>query len=584
MTIIHLSNDSHLPFQGWLPINVDELPDPPVSDNWVTGLRSGLDTFNADVYVGLSPGERQTFHLDGGAPSDYTPSGGFAQMWGGVAVTVAGVALDYLGAELNGAAWDGHWRGRVGRMLNVDLWIHWYPDQAWCPGKVIVTASNPDVPDIKEHIPADFALRFGDADVLIPGLAANAPLMKEGDWLADGQTRSHTLTLCWRRLGGDLDLARAIADQKITANGIKNLHGADGNPHLPVCFDARAWSAAMLPECIVRSTDWFNGPLDQAMVSGASGAQAGQSFIGGPAMADPSAVGPLLIAALDGSWPMHHLEANGEQLNWRRHPGLRLFYGRVNRALSTDTLGKTAEPTSADSHGYKGPEDEHWFIFETLAAARLSGDPALQWHLRAHAIQFLFRYVVEPPGNWLTENRGIGWLSFVAAELYRNLRDRDLADAVVNRYHALFEQLILPLRAGGAWWSWKRSDSIGPGIRAIPWQAAVMALGLSWAGRLFHRGDAQDMALEMGKEIIERAYVYHGSPARWETRDVITADGSDPGPYLRTYDWFGMPMAVAAVLRHEPTHEKARAIWTQLLNDKPDFWQAAWLCPGVEVQ
>jgi hypothetical protein len=196
-----------------------------------------------------------------------------------------------------------------------------------------------------------------------------------------------------------------------------------------------------------------------------------------------------------------------------------------------------------------------------------------------HAIQFLFNFVTDEPGNWIPPNRGVGWISFMVGELWRNLADRELAEAVKARWIAVYEQLIVPQMNNGQWWSWKRDDRIGPGIRAIPWQAAVFALGLDWAGEALAYEPARGFARAIGPEIIDAAYIQQGG--RWTSRDVITQDGSDPGPYLGAYDFFGMPMAVAATLRHHPEHAVARAIWTQLKQEATTWGQASWLAPGI---
>lgn len=595
MTIIRLANDSTVPFIGWLRTNIDVLPQHRVESladtNLCVGRQTGLDTYHADVYCALQPGERQVLEFDSACFDPLPPPPECDRFLGGVPITIAGVPMTRVSAVANGAAYDVHYRARVGALINVDLHVHWYPDEpAWCPAELIICASNPSVPDILQFIPQDLVLRFGDARVLVPGLFLHDTLMAAGDWLADGQARLLSLVLCFPRHGGNPEMCRAIADQLVTCNGIANLHGIEGNPHLPEGFDARAWAKDMLPGVIEAQHHWRNSPLDPATVSGMAGQQGSQSFIAGPAMASASAVGCFYIAALDASWPMHHLEANGDQLDWRAHPGLRMFYGKVNVPISADKLGKTAWPTPADSHSHIGPEDEHWFAWTEFAGARLSGTKGTQWILRAHAIHFLFRYVVEPPGNWLTANRGIGLASFLVAELYRGLADRELAEAVAQRWRDVFMHLIYPMGADGSWWSWipwPRNASIG-GVqggpaRAIPWQACVLSLGLDWAGRALNDSGMRDFAKNIAAEILWWIY-FKGEDGRWHCRDVIAQDGSDVGPYHDAYFYFGTPMVVATVLRHDPNHPVARSIWAQMLADRPGYQQLSWLCPSVEVR
>jgi len=583
--IVRLSNDSTIHCQGWRRGNIDVLPpllqgSTPTA-NYLIGNRSGLDTYTIDVYTGLQPDERRVIDLRDATPMDYFPQVGYPlgpQLWGGIEVAVAGVPLEFLGAQINGAAIDGHWRGRITEMLVAELWVTWYPDDpSWSPGEIIITASNPSLPDtVLGWIPPGMRLQFDNAIVLVPGRPADANLMSDGDWLADGQSRLLPLVLCWQRHGGNIGLCRAIANQQIQCNALQRLHAA-GNPRLPANFDAKAWNADMLPGVIARQHDWFNSPLDPAYVSGAAGAQGAQSLVGGPGMADPAAVGSFYVGGLDGSWPLNHLEQDGSQLDWKNHPNLRLYYGRVNRYISSDTLGKTSEPSSADTHGYAGLEDEHYFDWTAITAARYKGTPGTQWMLRSLGIQWLHRWVTEPPGNWLCPNRGIGWMSFMAAELYRNLEDRELAEAIKERWQVIFATMIHPLGAGGEWWSWKRDDRIGPGWRAIPWQAAVLALGVDWAGEAFDHGGARGFAAAIAAEFMGRTYFKDGD--RWRARDVITQDGSDPGPYIDGYAYFGTPFGVAAFLRNDPGHVQAREIWDQLVREAVTWQQAAWLAP-----
>lgn len=587
---VTLHNDSTSFFGGWVQVNVDLLPPHSRGTHsdrfrYILGKQTGLDTHSLDIYCGLSPGESKVFDLSEAEPIDYDPLPGYAldkQMWGGVPISVAGVPLVFNGAQANGAAWDGHWRGRVGPLLHVDLFVHWYPDdQAWAPGELVICASNPAVPDVVALIPGGFAIEFGDARVLVPGLATDAPLMAAGDWLADGQCRILPFVLCWERHGGNLGMCRAIAEQQVQARGIVRLHAA-GNPILPAGFDARAWAHEVLPETIETLHQWRNSRLDPQVDSAATGAQGSQSFVAGPAMADPAAIAPIYLAAIANKWPMHHLEANGDPLDWRLHPSLRMFYGRVNRRICDETLGKPVDPTRAETHGWAGPEDEHWFDWTLWAGARLKGTPASQWLLRAHANQLICRYVVEPPGNWLTANRGVGWYCFMVGELYRNLEDRDLAEALKARFLDVYLQLIWPMGADGSWWSWKDDPRIGPGVRAIPWQAAVLALGLDWAGEAIGDDRPRGFAYNIAQEILGRTYVKQEN-GRWTSSNVVTQDGSplQPSDY-GYYDWFGTPMVVACVLRHDPQHAQAREIWLQMLGDNPNYQQASWLCCRVE--
>jgi hypothetical protein len=601
MTILRLRNRSALNVFGWFRCNVDVLPPHRAGGtplgNYVLGNRTGLDTHALDIYLGLAPGELRVVDLSTAEDTGYDPLAGLdpnaVQLWGGIKVTLGGNALQFLGATANGAAFDGVWRGRVTDMLVAELHVSWYPDDPCrANGEIIITASNPSLPDVvREEIPWDMRLVFGDALVMIPGLQTDVPLMREGDWLADQQTRFLPLVLCWQRhtYAGDdpadlAEMCRAIADQKVSIRGIKNLH-ADGNPLLPAYFSAEQWSDEILPQVIERQHDWFNSPLDPAYVSGASGAQGAQSFVGGPAMADdPAGVNAIYLGGLDGSWPMFPLEQDGSQLDWRAHPTLRLYYGKVNVPISADKLGKSAWPTLADSHGYAGPEDEHWFDFTAFAAARLSGSAATQWHLRAHAIQFLHRWVTEAPGNWLSANRAIGWMGLLAAELFRGLADRELAAVVARRFQEVVDQLVIPqMLPGDAWWNWLNDPRIGASdtdLRAIVWQAEVMCVGMYLGGMACGHAPAVNLAHHMAEEIIRLGW-FKRDDGYWVSRDYLAKNGQE----LTAYDGFrhfGMK-ACDVLLKRDPSHVAAGEIWRQRRAEaEGDLKALAWFLPGAE--
>jgi hypothetical protein len=383
MTVVRIHNRSTLNVFGPFHCAIDELPArmTGVIHNvgyYVVGNCIGLDTWHLDINCGLAPGERKVIDLNDTYELNFNPLHGYSpcaasMWWGGIPVTVAGVPLQFIGAVANGC--------RDRRALAREDHAH-ARRQPLC----VVVSRRPaprlrqDRPDGEQPgsardgagaIPEGFRLVFGDSLVMVPGLPTDAPLMRAGDWLADGQTRFLPFVLCWPRhtYPGDdplylIDMCRFIAERKVEINGLRNLHQS-GNPHLPPNFDVEKWTDEILPQVIARQHDWFGSPLDTASDSRSAGAQGGQSFVAGPAMVDPCAVGAIYIGGIDGSIPFFHLERDGSQLDWKAHPGLRLNNGKVNLNISTDTLGKTAWPTLADSHGYAGFE---WGALVRLAS------------------------------------------------------------------------------------------------------------------------------------------------------------------------------------------------------------------------
>jgi hypothetical protein len=584
-TVINLVNHATVPFTGWLRTNVDRMPSYEAGRtdrcSYVLGRATGLDTRHLDLRVSLAAGERLKLDLSDARQSGYgmpAPSLDFVQqLW---RLTIAGQRMHVLTFELNGAAYDVHARAKVGPMLNVDLWLRWYPDQpAWCRGSIAICASNPLVQDVVGWIPPDFTLRFGDAIVSTPGKQPGSPLMNFGDWLADGQPRVLPLMFTWLRYApADIwPMLMAMGNLQVQVVGLKTLH-AFGNPLMPQGFDAVGWTNSLLPEVLRVSHTWEKSPMDPAPISDSTGAQGGQSFCCGPAMVDPTALAVVEIAGLDVSWPCCHLEANGDPLDYSAlaHRELKLWDGRVNRRISTDTLGKDNEPDASERHGYSGPDSEHWFDFPAWAAKRLTGDPASEWILANHARLFLKTWNLDPP--WTFPNRAEGWMGFLVAELVRNLTDRKLAAAVANRFRDLCDQLIIPqMLPNDAWWSWTEATSIGgkPGYpRAMPWQAEVMAGGMDMAGAVCGHDPARKMAFHMAQRIIERAYVKRNG--RWTVLDVIDQVPTPEVLPAGSYDFFGM-RCFDVVLRHEPANPTARELRAQWEREATTYQTASWM-------
>lgn len=608
MATLRFGNDSGVTFTGYLRATVDSaLPFPnggAANGYFVLGNQCGLDTWCIDVYAGISPnGDRRTINTN---TADPFPWGlGSHAPFSSVVPTIGGTPMTFMGVTANGAAWDGHWRLRVGPMLLVELFVHWYPDdRQFAYVEVVVASSNPAVTDVIGTIPANFTLAFDGATVILAGLADNAPLMQQGDWLADGQCRILTGVLHFPQFGGSNAMCRALAEGKVTLVGIDKLHHG-GNPILPPGFDASFWTAQLLPLTIVHLHDWatfafglwtggITNALDPNVQSGDTGAQGSQKMIAGPVIADCGAAGPFYFAGLAQKWPCNHCEADGRLLDPPpEHPNLAMNHGRVNRQIGgpwTDTLGKPFEPSPGDRHGFQGPEWEHDFDWTLWAAKRIKGTAALEWLVSARARLTLFSEPSMRGIFFLPPARGVGWFFFKCVEIYRNLTDRALADQVKQLAVDVLDGLFLPLHGGiqpfpQGWWSWTSQGQ--PFERSICWQVAVQCLGLRWAGDAFDHQGARDLSSFMADEIISRVWFHDGT--RWTSRDEIRLDGEPfPGNPHGTYDFFAQPFAIAAKLLADPEHEPANTIWAQLVVEAsadPNLngWNdTAWLgSPGV---
>jgi hypothetical protein len=53
-----------------------------------------------------------------------------------------------------------------------------------------------------------------------------------------------------------------------------------------------------------------------------------------------------------------------------------------------DQLGKPRQPTLSETHGWLGPDREHWLQNTVAIALRITGGPALEWEMAAQARLF----------------------------------------------------------------------------------------------------------------------------------------------------------------------------------------------------
>lgn len=590
---IRIANLTSLPFTGWVRCNTDgPLPaeERGFADRigYAIGRVTGLGTHIIDVRLTLDPGQAVDYEprstVGDVIPPPTLPSNP-VELFGGAAM-IGGVPLQFVGLpDVDGAAITAHLRTRVGLMLVVDLFLRWYPGEAWAHGEAIVTASNPTVTDLHAFVPPDFMLRFGDALTFAIGRHFSQPLIDEGVPFADGQARAVPLVFVWPRLirsAADFNSAMAATQHGISAIGIERLL-ADGNPVYPAGFSARAWTTPKIAAAAQRLHSWAAPLVGPNPESGNTGAQEDQVFVRGEALL-PDGNGAEIVTYLSAlklaNRPCHHREVNGGLLDYTGHTSPRLVLWDMRPHLpsvSPDRLGKLGGIAAWDVQGtWWGADVEH-ALYNTLAAgARYTGSPALQHELSAIARNYLFQWTIQA-GLSTTQPfsaRAQGWEGILAVHLWRDLEDRALAQRVADRWRARFDSFAAVLPNFDI-----RTDDprLGPGQRWMPWQESVKCYGLDLAGAQLDRPQAREIALAHAKRILADAYVQQGET--WTTRDVVALDGA--AVTIGFFDLFGMPLAPATVLRHEPQHEQARAIWTQLLQRATQPKHTAWLAPGV---
>lgn len=614
---VHVGNYSGAAFHGWKRCTIDIAPPHAIGQvgdvRYVLGRPIGTTTRVVDLLLDLDPGELRSIDLARATAWTYRlgalPLDPLA-FFGGP--SIAGTPLQVVDLQPDGAAWLAHLRARTGPMLCTDLWVTWYPDRpGWACGEVVVTASNPTVPAVTATVPPEFLLRFGAADVLIPGLpnasaaqAGGACLLPAGASLGDGQARSFPLVLVWRQhLTSQVEWssAGASAALAICANGVARLL-PDGNPSVPGRFAPLAWTREHWAGAMDRLHNWDAGPLGVVAGSTQTGAQEDQVFIGGECMLGPASLGAetvrYLVALGQSRRPCHHLEANGSQINPALHPQLVFWSSRPHwhRGVSPDQLGKSRSVSDLDTHGWIGPDREHLLLNTLSAAARITGSPALQWQLSAQARNFILSETVDPRLSTSGPDaaRSVGWAGIAVAHLWTTLEDRPLAEQVAARWRQRVLQVYVPqlgTRVADVWDPRTGDQRLivetGSDPNWMPEQQAVGAYGLDLACSLVGPVEGRALALRGAKAVLARAFVR--SDARWVEWERLAFEGTEmvvpvEGRTAHRTGWYTsawFPLATATVLRHEPQNELARSIWAQQWADSGNG--GAWM-PPVEGQ
>lgn len=599
---IRLENLTAQRFRGWLMATV--VPENVLDHGTVAGMPFvcgppiGLRGRRLHVLADLAPGqviEADPVSLDGPAPPL-----SLAPLPLGIP-TVNGVALTLVPGPVTPDAPNVvHLRARISRMLVADLWVVYAPGQFWSQFWLLVTASNPAVPDMGDLLSRNLDLHWGDAIVQFLSGAGFVTALPAGESLGDGQARGFVGTIAWPSL---MDAVQREAAFGFATGGIGMVDLAwrdrigllERTAEAPAGWDPIGWLRANYRGAVDRLRSWQDGPLGIVARSGNSGEQEDQGFGGkGSAVflgAGFGAVRVLELVAM--GWakqPCHYLEADGSQLRLdipNAENGLCLWGGRpIN--WCRDQRGKPRDVSELDTHGWLGPDNQHWFVNTLGAAWQLTGSPLLQHLLSAEARVFLYSQSLDPrlATSMPDASRAWGWMGMVAAWLWLTLEDRALAQMVKDRFTA---RLAIYRQAAGTagLWDVRPNDTwngalIGPAAEVwtepnlpTPWprfwlayQQALGAGGLQIAGEALDMPEACALALEGALGVMDRCYQEDGT--EWELLGVHE-DGTvlPPSAFVdgrgahRTgyYTTAWMPMGLWTVLRHQPENARARFLW-----------------------
>lgn len=617
--VVHVGNSSTTAFAGWKRATVDRLPPHEAGEidgvRYVLGRRIGRNLRAIDLHVRLQPGQTITVDLALAAPWPFVrpglPADPVALFQDGPWLGSSFLAPVQI--EPDGAAWASHWRGRVGRMLWADLWCLWYPGQPWCPGELLLVASNPSVPDMTAVAPSGLILRFGEAGALVPGRGTPDPVVPAGTSLGDGQGKAWPATLLWRGRATPAEQASAAAEagQHIHAIGCARVW-PEGNPTAAVSIAPAAWIAQHRAGALARLHSWDEGPLGVTANSAQTGNQEDQVFVGAETAHGAASLGAetvrYLVALGQVRRPCDHREATGAPIEPAAHPRLVMYAGRAHwhTGVSPDQLGKPRQlvritqrddrgvvVAASETHEWNGPDREHWLQNTVAVATRLTGSRVCQHQLDTQARAFLAGETTQ--AGWATSTfdsaRSVGWAGLLVVHLDELLEDRLLANRVVARWHERVRLVYVPqlsTKPGGLWDPRQdariTADLSGYRMGTMLWQQSLGAWGLDYACRRVGPPEGIELARAGALAVIAHGYTQDAS-GRWIDWDNVGYQGGAVLPaseYVEgrgahrtgwfTATWFLPGLAVA--MRHGDS--RARSIWQQHVGAG-----GPWVPPGV---
>lgn len=527
----------------------------------------------------------------------------------------------------DGPAIRGHFRGRVSALVVADLFIAWVPGEPWARFEVVYTAANPNMPMTSETFPHGLELKIGDAIVGYMGQRFNALMVGDSLAHGQAVAFAGACVWPRLASNDELVMSSALLhgapfgvdqrwEKEIGGMGVAEKGGQ---------FRIRDWVTQHFGKAMQDLHRWNpQSMLGVAANSGVTGDQEEQGFGANAAEAfgmDPlapiAAITRYAVALGYARRPCHWREADGSLLSWNRtEPRLVMWDGAPHwhAGVSPDRLGLSALPNQFEKHGWHGPDREHWFYGGLFAAAMLTGSRALQLELEAQARIVWYQETVT--AGWSTSNagasRGVGWFGLLATGLMHCLADRDTADRVRQRAIDRLRMVYVPqltrtgdnpvvwdaradnrlladldlhyedirledgtlipsateLPAGAVTWRtvfhWQKAW--------MPYQQAVGAFGLQVMGEALDLPEAKALAKAAALSVVDCAYDEHPEQGyrEWavlayptDGRKLLPGEGR-PRNYIGWFRHAWLPMAVWTVLRHEPEHAKARAIWQRL--------------------
>lgn len=510
------------------------------------------------------------------------------------------ILADYLGLTAWGVMTEHHWRVRPwghwpgsGRMFNIDVLLQQVGrDQPWATGEIIVTSSNPDITDPYGQLPEDLRMYWdNNALYFIDAHHPGEPVIDGGDKFGHGQSRQLRFTLGWLgQMNGPTHYegALAVRDWTIYGEGISK-PGVIGNIR---GRDTEGYVRQHRDECRRRIKGWQECEIGVAAKSTQTGAQEDQGFAKGSESENGSWQADYYAGLGQGRRPCHHLTSDGEIMDWSNPPGQgRLItwgpWAHWHTGVSPNQQGKRRMPNTAETHGWYGPDREHWFFNRLIRGLHMTGSEALQWQLQHHANLIMLGETTTQ--GWSTSGpdaaRSQGWVCLVAANIWKFMNNRKLAGNVRDRINERFDKVYIPFWQHASHWDLQSDPrvtqyvdrSVFPRV-TMAYQASFATMGVEIAGQIFRRQDVREHAYQQARAVIDYAYQAPAGMVAvtplvgWEIVGV-TADGKwaseaehllAEGFSAHRTGWFTqawLPCAAWTVLQHDPENGRAKQIY-----------------------
>jgi hypothetical protein len=587
-------NHSAHAVDAWQRVTVDTpLPHPAgrVGDvRYVLAHPIGLDAYAVDVRLPLASGERRVVDFSAATAEPFAlgPLPADPVAFFGGELTLGGARTLMVGATPQGAAWRVELLTRFGETFCARVWLTWCPDHpATATGELVLVSSNPQSPLLEESAPVDVRLAFGDALVWSVGRGFGGMVLPAGESLADGQGRFVPFAMCWPRhmraqdWGNALSLAWSPTNLGVCGVGIDRLI-LEGKPRMPAGFNVANWIGRHWPRVLAELHTWDTSELGASKRSGNSGGQEVQTYhVGGEALVS-GGVGAERVRFLNAmrlhtARPMNHLRADGEGV--LGSPGLLFTYGapHYHPGVNQDARSKPREPGTGylikpneiQTHGFAGPDEQHHYMGDVAAVARLVASPAAQWSLERHATVYLLQRTDVP--GWSTSAtwsaREWGCEADLVLHLWRNLNNRALAEQVVARWRSRVTRILVPTMANRewimVWYNDTRVNATGAGMQA--WQESFASAAVWRTCATVGPSAGMDVAVRIARKVLATSWHAEGDAWRAQAQGPLDGSSNAANPAGMGMNGYGMPCAVWLMRKVEPGNVKANAVWNYLL-------------------